>query len=75
MCFGINQNERRNGVDTFLPVVQVAVVVVLVDVVQGVAVKRPGLVVRAQSDDVILGDVTLGFDGDDRATFWTGFDR
>ena len=75
MRFSINQNKRRNGVDTFLPVVQVAVVVVLVDVVQGVAVKRPGLVVRAQSDDVILGDVAFGFDGDDRATFWTGFDR
>ncbi len=50
---------------TFLSVVQVAVVVVLVDVVQGMAVERPGLVVGAQPDDVILGDVALGLNGDD----------
>lgn len=59
---------------TFLPVVQVAVVVVLIGVIEGMTVEGSGLVVTAEPDDVVLVDVALGSDGDDGATARTRFD-
>ncbi len=61
-------------ISTFLPVVQVAVVVVLIGVIEGMTVEGSGLVVTAEPDDVVLVDVALGSDGDDGATAGTRFD-
>jgi hypothetical protein len=59
---------------TFLPVVQVAVVVILIGVIECMTVEGSGLVVTAEPDDVVLVDVALGSDGDDGATAGTRFD-
>ena len=57
---------------TFLPVVQVAVEVVLVDVVERVSIESSGLVVDSQPDDVVALDVPFGLDSNHGAAARSG---